>query len=251
MNIEIEDNIAKIDGKLYQLVPVESQEENEGWEILEFIGYGGIYKLMPWKKMKYSEPHFDRPGHQISLSWALANPNFNIHSVKRLSDGEVFSVGDKMGPIGDFETIKAISLRDCGYQDKRQQVWFHVDLNNMDYGCCLSAADKMTEWKPIFVTEEGVPLFHKEDKVYSVLPKAQWEKQELTAGFLFGAIQNHGGWKTWKHFYTEEARDNYITNHKPVLSLNDIWSAGNYNESNDTLRLISRRTLWNLIKSKL
>lgn len=70
-----------------------SKQPKPEWEILAIMHRGEIAKLMFWPS--YSQPHFEYPGQQIALDWAL-NPNngCKIHSVKRLSDGEVFTVGD-------------------------------------------------------------------------------------------------------------------------------------------------------------
>jgi len=72
--------------------------QSREWEIVELKHRGCIHKLMEWQKYRcYTQPTFEGPGQQISLSWALEPKNeCNIHAVKRLSDGEVFRVGDEV-----------------------------------------------------------------------------------------------------------------------------------------------------------
>ena len=82
-----EDFIEKVDR-------FKAKQSKPEWEILKFK-HRGFYAI-PMKYSSYSEPHFEYPDGQFSLEWALKSYNkCTIHSVKRLADGEVFTVGDK------------------------------------------------------------------------------------------------------------------------------------------------------------
>ena len=81
-----------------------------------------------------------------------------ILSVKRLSDGEVFGVGDELDDMIRVRHIVSISIRGNG------DIWLSTDDNN-GCGIVLSHAKKAVKPKPLFVTEDGVELFDKNDKV--------------------------------------------------------------------------------------
>lgn len=77
---------------------------------------------------------------------------YTIKSVKRLSDGEVFSIGDRyMYTSGDSQvrTIQGIVLRE-------DSPWLQFDLNNPNYGNTLEYAVKA---KPLFTSTDGFPMF--------------------------------------------------------------------------------------------
>ena len=74
--------------------------------------------------------------------------NFPIHSVKRLSDGEVFSVGDVLQIEDGKNGKKPILSFELRYDGT--QMWCTTDAKER-YGCCLSVAEKAPK-------EEQVPI---------------------------------------------------------------------------------------------
>lgn len=74
------------------------KEEPKEWEILSFKQNTGITDL--WTKF---DKGWCRNSNGVAVTvpytynGILSNPLYNIHSVKRLSDGEVFTVGDMVG----------------------------------------------------------------------------------------------------------------------------------------------------------
>jgi hypothetical protein len=69
-----------------------SKQPKPEWEIVAFKHRGMIATIMDSEG--YSQPHFQCPGQQFGLDWGLEGHDCSIHAVKRLSDGEVFTVGD-------------------------------------------------------------------------------------------------------------------------------------------------------------
>ena len=85
---------------------LQSQDKQIGWEIVEFKTKDGHLAI------KQSEPRFGlhwrvMKGESIGwCSYSTCIEDYNIHSVKRLSDGEVFTIGDevryKLNPKSPF-----------------------------------------------------------------------------------------------------------------------------------------------------
>jgi hypothetical protein len=148
-----------------------------------------------------------------------------IHSVKRLSDGEVFSVGDELNDMDVDSKIDGFTLNKKG---AKGQMWVSVNME-YGYGCDISIAKKKVE-KPkiLFTTQEGVACYKKDTKLYSVCPKGIWETRD---DLRVGHTLSFGGWKGWLHFYDKEARDGYIQNNKPILSLDDLLGVWNDDEA--------------------
>lgn len=85
---------------------LQSQDKQIGWEIVEFKTKDGHLAI------KQSEPRFGlhwrvMKGESIGwCSYSTCIEDYNIHSVKRLSDGEVFTVGDKVESYFGGGTLK-------------------------------------------------------------------------------------------------------------------------------------------------
>jgi hypothetical protein len=217
-----------------QFKPVE--EKKPEWEILAFSRDECTDLLTLGNKNRYNMRHLM---YRPTMEEALREPGFNIYRVKRLSDGEVFAIGD----YTDIGYIRSFEIRYNG-----EQMWLKCDCDN---GTDIKYATKKCALKssPIFITEEGKELFNKEDMVYSVCPKSTWETREFTAGQMKTSIENYGGWKAWKHFSSSELREQYILENKPVLSYKDIHEIDH--AGNGKYLAITEVRLKNLVKSKL
>jgi hypothetical protein len=132
-----------------------------------------------------------------------------IYSVKRLSDNEVFSVGDKV-EWGKLYTIKRLFVSDNGL------MWCDLvsekgkEYHNVNFG----ALDKIKT--PLFVTDDGIKVFDENQTIHGVLTDF-WIKVSYTP-HLASMFKEHGKW-----FSSEEKRDQYILMNKPLLSLQEIF----------------------------
>ena len=78
-----------------------SKKEEPQWEILEIESYGGeIRKLIDGEYRLYTD------GVGFTATYLLQRSDSKIKTVKRLSDGEVFSVGDSLDWMGKIESIE-------------------------------------------------------------------------------------------------------------------------------------------------
>lgn len=165
----------------------------------------------------------------------VKNYNCNIHSVKRLSDGEVFTIGDICSPIGKYDcnihSITKIWFCDPGYL-RLSSNNYTLDITNIQH----------SKKKPLFTTEDDVDIFEG-DEYYHTKPDFKisygGKADNMVSGNLIGI-------KGYHYFSTKEAAEEYIVMNKPVLSLNDIK---NYN--NATVYTIVANNLKDLVKSKI
>jgi len=161
-----------------------------------------------------------------------------IHSVKRLSDGEVFQIGDKF--INNFNSLSIIHS-------------FAIVGNTIDlqyyseyrYGCPLKDAKKAKT--PLFKTEDGVDIFEG-DRFYWVNPNFDLQFKPRH-GSQSSIPTTDDIKKGHKYFSTKEAAEEYILMHKPCLSINDILSI-RATRDDGSLRVFGNE-LKQLVKSKL
>lgn len=128
-------------------------------------------------------------------------PYLKITSIKRLSDGEIFTIDDKT----NYGTISSIRPEGKGL----------VFNNNYTFG--LSELKKIK--KPLFITEDGVKIFEG-DKHYPV--ELKWHKLHLNA---VGKMYASSCRTKFKIFSTKEAAERYIFFNKPCLSIKDVENA--------------------------
>jgi hypothetical protein len=156
---------------------------------------------------------FENEGYFLKMS------HFTIHSVTRLSDGEVFTVGDEIdkwgGIIKEFKTDARVIV-DCKGPGVVADVSFK--LENIEKGK-----------KPLFTTEDGVDIFEgdnfwllQDTKTFH-LKYWNWDIMSFpNTEYLSNKLK----------FSTKEAAEEYIDRNKPIFSKNDaeeifyLWSSG-------------------------
>lgn len=140
------------------------------------------------------------------------NKDSVIHSVKRLSDGEIFTTGDK---YYQNQNPKKSSIIESFIIKNNNLIIYSKDLA-YSYLCETSKAKK-----PLFITEDGVEIFNF-DKCYFV-------HSNLNRVIEFIALENTNTGKVLdngKDFSTIEAAEKYIFENKPVLSISDLVKHG-------------------------
>jgi len=87
---------------------LQSQDKQVGWEIMAFttpfLGNNGVLFS------KNEDGYFGPKNMNVTQDFLLKQKDAKIHSVKRLSDGEVFTVGDKIKDDGGIISIEKFEI---------------------------------------------------------------------------------------------------------------------------------------------
>lgn len=150
-------------------------------------------------------------GDGISVCVASVVSKDNILKVKRLSDGEVFTLGDSVALNKGWEkdncVIYAFKMYECGT--------LKVVINeNGTYGTYRFPYKFYHVKKSLFTTEDGVELFDG-DSYYRVLGDFTLSKFTINKTFS----NSYAG---AKFFSTSVVAKKYIKQNKPILSLKDL-----------------------------
>lgn len=131
---------------------------------------------------------------------------YHIHSVKRLSDSEVFTVGDRIKYNGDDYTIKEFKINNNKLEIYLIGIYVPISIKQIQH-----------IKQPLFTTEDGVDIFKKDRPWYVSKDKF---KITGTADLIMN-ISFHPS-KNYLYFSTKEAAEEYILMNKPCLSAKDI-----------------------------
>lgn len=146
--------------------------------------------------------------------------NAKIYSVKRLSDNEIFTIGDIIVDGINKYTITGFTLPNSEMNWVTLGVNFGNDIQN---GFDLSYTKKFIKKEPIFVTEDDVEIFEG-DFVYYVLSNLNLRNYKPTRDDR--DLNNH-------YFSTEEKAREYIELNEKRYSINDIKGTCDYIIRND------------------
>lgn len=172
----------------------------------------------------------------LSLEHCLKG-EFEIWKVKRLSDGEIFTIRDKVkGESCHIYTINSLSFEER-YNNR-------LMINKVDMH--LDDAKPIKKEKPLFTTKDGIDIFEGDEvwgvEVYSFKPFSDMVKK----GNLF-----HTEKWTYGKFSTKEKAEEYILLNNPCLSFNDILKYLNQFDKNYGFEIKNYPDLLKLVKSKL
>lgn len=132
--------------------------------------------------------------------------HYAIYSVKRLSDGEIFTIGDKLDGWGVTTSISLFRIEDN-----------ILKVGLREVGVVLLGACKHKK-TPLFTTEDGVPKFD-EDMCYYVTP--------TTISIGYGKIVAGGEFKlALARFHNQEKAKIWVEENKPQFSKKDMIEFG-------------------------
>lgn len=161
---------------------------------------------------------------------------FPIHSVKRLSDGEIFTLGDyiQYGKITRFSMNSTNEYFGVN-TDNNNQIWTNIT--------CITKSKT-----PLFISEDGMKIY-KGDTIYYVEttdePPHNYIPYKLT-------VQNSGRFtsdSTVFAFSTQENAEDWIISNKPCLTYNDLLPLWDKNRNKSKSFFFTE--LRKLIKNKL
>lgn len=151
---------------------------------------------------------------------AEPNEHWAIHSVKRNSDGSVFTVGDivdtwKHNGYPPSQKIKKFFLNEGLLYIQWEQG------KGCNDGCMtLNAIQKVKEPIVLFTTEDGIKIYEGDCfftlNLCSWVIVSDWKYQDLT-GFNLE--------KNYKYFSTKEAAETFVWKHKELLSFREVMDA--------------------------
>jgi len=137
-----------------------------------------------------------------------------IHSVKRLSDSEIFTIGDKI----DWENISKSVVITKIELNREQIVVFAKYHSNMEGSLPLKVITKIKQ--PLFTTEDGVDIYEGDD--FWILDILNFTVPVEAVGRSFNNYKDK-----YLDFSTKEKAEKYVLMNKKSLSPNDIlkvWS---------------------------
>ena len=185
-----------IDGIEYMPVP-KSEPVKQGYEIMSFRIGISIWPINP-------RGNYEIGGHApiFNLNKMLEFVKGNsctIESVKRLSDGDVFSVGDNLGSTGNVIKIELIEISGV----------LGIVLYFKHSFVLLQYAEKVKQPAILLTTEDGVEITDKEQEVF--ICDTNFFKGIMSAKNIPDSLSGVA-------FSTEAARDEYILHNKPITT---------------------------------
>lgn len=224
-----------MNGRYTDLATFKVRKTKRDWEIVEFSA-----KYWGHNEVRFSRGNDGSYGAGVNgivveepIEKLLANGK--IHSVRRLSDGEVFSVGDMI----DYGCISGFSI-------EKDEMIVASENTAADYRIGLNRIKKVVKPKALFVTEDGVEIFEGGEC---------WIVEEgNNSPYKWEQIIKDGMNEGEKYFASKRAAEDYIFLNKACLSVNDVksivssgWSIGH----GPTMSSFENDKLVKLAKSKL
>lgn len=172
-------------------------ETIERWEVENYPEF--------WEKVE--EKSFEILSYKFELFFSDTEQSENsvINSIKRLSDGEIFTLGD----IIDGISHRNVKINSIESNPNCNQIMF----NRLDEGIDLLNARKSQQ--PLFTTNDGVDI-HIGDTFYYVNDK--WGMYDYTVNCYSSFLPSV--YKT--SFSTKEKAEEWVLWNKPCISLNDL-----------------------------
>lgn len=204
-------------------------------------------KVKDYEIIELSFKRSERPeirsviGYSEEYLEALIKCENTIHSVKRLSDNVIFTVGDK---------VKQSSVK---HNNTFIITGFEFDVNNKHLLAIGNGGIKLHKIEhcktSLFTTEDGVEIF-KGDKYF------YWNSDDKDCIKAYSDYaedkSNRKLWNKYKCFSTEEATKEYIVINKPCLSINEIGSIiGRFNKTVYVDLDLMNKKLKELVKYKI
>jgi hypothetical protein len=184
------------------------------FEIITFNYKGELYK-------KNEQGYATETSFTHSLESHLEDGVSEIHSVKRISDGEIFTVGDRAKTITSkgSHTVTQLRIRQkCtgrdgkdGYNyDGIDRIW--IDWEEGCGGNWLESTEKLKQ--PIFLTHDGEDIFEGDIVHWVKKDSLAYDSFQVMPGIKFCSDLN-------AYFLTREAAQDYIKKNKILFTTED------------------------------
>ena len=185
----------------------------QDYEILSFkvTENGNVWKLN--EHGLYSWQGFNNTHTLLHMLKCVKEEFITIHSVKRLTDGEVFSIRDKEKAYGEIKFFLIVN----------EVMFFGTDNVTWE----LEYAVKVKQPTILLTTEDGKEITESRQWVFCITPNDYCKFSSL-------AKDTHP--ETCKTFSTEAARDEYILQNKPVrITYKELFDRIDFDRSQSQL----------------
>lgn len=180
-----------------------------------FLSIAGIRKV--WNEIK------EKPSDYEILKWGwnvTDKSNSEVLSVRRLSDGEVFSVGDEIiTSVGVKEIAVLKYLREHPNKSDVVVGWEDKTYGSSLQGSCPGISYIRKVKKPLLITDDGVSIYDKNTHVYVVW--GGYTVGSYSVRTLLDSVSGSFCKKLACLSTTEKAKE-WIINNKPLFAVRDI-----------------------------
>ena len=183
--------------------------EELDYQILSFVSIAENSNHVPSKLLKNGKHQWINWNGSGEVSEEeLLKKDYAIHSVKRLSDGEVFTIGEVL----EFSSFGKNSLT----IGKIEIVRNSIELTNKGYGTLFSEAKKVKQ--ALFTTEDDVEIFEGMTVFFNVNTLFKIEEFQITNNKYPLLFLTDGS----KQFSTKDKAKEYVLLNKPCLSIMEV-----------------------------
>lgn len=184
-----------------------ASKEKIDWEVVAYQSSSG--KLFHTKDMDDRGRIWSEDKQCYIDKHNLTDKRISIHSIRRLSDGEIFSVGDRIGWIGHNKTITGFIVA----EDRLQIVHEEGRLCAVKGASILKGLQKLPA--PLFTTLDKVDIYPGMEFFQCVDPTTIHR-------FFAQYTDNPKSWEGLQLFSTLDAAKNYNVENAPCLSIKEV-----------------------------
>lgn len=189
--------------------------------------------------MSEEKDSFEMTNHFLNTGSCVKSGDWEIYSVKRLSDSIIFTVKDVVEHIGDVSKNKFTLEKFELVNSKVKLIGTNLEFGVETFEIPLNMA-KHSKQK-LFTTNDNVDIFEEDVFVYV----------DLTNYRIYTTSKANKDWIPNVSFSRKENADLYVLENKPCLSLNDFTKNMEKSTMIKNLYFIDKSKLETLIKTKL
>lgn len=186
------------------------------WEILSFINTAGsLWALQSDGGYGIGSNTLHE---MLYIGGCVDLGHFRIQSVRRISDGEIFTIGDKIrvGEL-DLDSVLDVEIVDKILVNKSNNICLYTKTYHNN-GLSILKAIKSISPKVLLTTADGVDITGDDQMLY-ILDPSTWKKGD----FFFTNGPKYDGMKI---FSTTKARRDYVIENKPMFSFAELTEIG-------------------------
>lgn len=211
------------------------------YEILSIFYNNNLFDIIKYSDFNSQKQYWSK----VTGTWIHETIHGRkINSIKRLSDEEVFTVGDKIiGTMSIDENLKFgpgyTFIKSFRFINNMLYADISTGVLNIDKS--FSNIKKYIEKQPLFKTEDGVDIFEG-DTIYVPQTASKWEISSYR-------VYSISKYTKAKVFSTKEKAEEWVIMNKPCLSLREVLDL--YNSDGYISSIYKDNELIKKVKQKL